>query len=272
MARPFWHIDAFSERPFGGNPAAVCLLDVGAESAWMQQLAHEMNLSETAFLVRQGEVFSLRWFTPAIEVDLCGHATLASAHALWEANIVDAATVIRFQTRSGELTATLRDGLIWLDFPARPAAPTAVPPALLEALGAQPIWSGITEAGKNPADALRQNFLLVLKDAAAVRGLRPNFTAMTAASGSGVIVTSRDDAGGYHFISRYFAPSAGIDEDPVTGSAHCTLGPYWAEELGMSNLGAYQASQRGGEVRVRVVEDRVRLGGKAVTVVRGNLT
>jgi PhzF family phenazine biosynthesis protein len=271
MSSPFWHIDAFCERPFGGNPAAVCLLDAAAEPAWMQQLAHEMNLSETAFLVRQGDVFSLRWFTPAIEVDLCGHATLASAHALWEANVVDAATEIRFRTRSGELTATLRDGLIWLDFPARPAAPATVPPALLDALGAQPIWSGITEAGKNPEDALSRNFLLVLKDAAAVRGLRPDFAAMTAASGSGVIVTSRDDSGNYHFISRYFAPSAGIDEDPVTGSAHCTLGPYWAEELGMNNLGAYQASRRGGDVWVRVAGDRVRLGGKAVTVVRGAL-
>ncbi|MGH2344939.1 MAG: PhzF family phenazine biosynthesis protein [Chloroflexota bacterium] len=271
MSTAFWHIDAFCERPFSGNPAAVCLLYAAGDSTWMQSMAHEMNLSETAFLVAQGDVFSLRWFTPTVEVDLCGHATLASAHALWESGKVDAAEPIRFQTRSGELTAQSREGLIWLDFPALPAAPASVPPALLEALGARPVWSGITAAGKNADDEGNRNYLLVLEDASAVRALRPNFRAMTEASGSGVIVTSRDDQNNYHFISRYFAPAAGIDEDPVTGSAHCTLGPYWAEELGMNNLGAYQVSARGGEVRVRVAGDRVRLGGKAVTVVRGTL-
>ncbi len=271
MSTTFWHIDAFCERPFAGNPAAVCLLEEVADPSWMQSMAHEMNLSETAFLVRQGDYFSLRWFTPAVEVPLCGHATLASAHALWESGKVDAAEPIRFQTRSGELTANLREGLIWLDFPALPADPATVPPALLEAVGARPIWSGITAAGRNAEDEGHRNYLLVLQDANAVRALRPDFRAMTEASGSGVIVTSQDDQNHYHFISRYFAPSAGIDEDPVTGSAHCTLGPYWAEQLGMSNLGAYQASARGGEVRVRVAGDRVRLGGKAVTVVRGTL-
>lgn len=266
-----WHVDAFSERPFGGNPAAVCLLDGPAEAAWMQHLAQEMNLSETAFLLRQGEGFSLRWFTPTVEVDLCGHATLASAHALWEQGLVDGGATIRFQTRSGELTAGRRDGLIWLDFPSRPAKEAPVPQAVLAALGVRPIWSGITKGVADDQGTFHHNYLLVLENAAALRGLRPNFTALAAATGDGVIVTSRSEDTSYHFISRYFVPGDGIDEDPVTGSAHCTLGPYWADQLGMANLAAYQASARGGEIWVRVAGERVRLGGKAVTVARGSL-
>ena len=270
MPTPLWHIDAFSEQPFGGNPAAVCLLSVPAEAAWMQAIAAEMNLSETAFLVRQGDGFSLRWFTPTVEVDLCGHATLASAHALWEQGLVDQGTAIHFQTRSGELVASRRDGLIWLDLPVWAAEPTAVPPSVLAALGVTPVWAGIAGPGNDPA-SVQRNYLLILPNARAVRQARPDFAALRAATPCGVIVSSRGEDSSYHFISRYFAPGAGINEDPVTGSAHCTLGPYWADQLGMANLAAYQASDRGGEIWVRVTDDRVRVGGKAVTVVRGNL-
>jgi PhzF family phenazine biosynthesis protein len=270
MPTPLWHIDAFSEQPFGGNPAAVCLLSAPAEATWMQALAAEMNLSETAFLVRQGDGFSLRWFTPILETDLCGHATLASAHALWEQGLVDAGATIRFQTRSGELTASRRDGLIWLDLPVWAAEPTPLPPSVLAALGVSPIWTGIAGPGDNPA-SVQRNYLVILENARAVRQAHPDFAALRAATASGAIVSSRGEDSSYHFISRYFAPGAGIDEDPVTGSAHCTLGPYWADQLGMANLAAYQASARGGEIWVRVRDDRVRVGGKAVTVVRGSL-
>ncbi|HVA92978.1 MAG TPA: PhzF family phenazine biosynthesis protein [Chloroflexota bacterium] len=271
MPSPLWHIDAFCEQPFGGNPAAVCLLGAPAEPTWMQGLAAEMNLSETAFLVRQGDGFALRWFTPTVEVDLCGHATLASAHALWEQGLVDAGATIRFQTRSGELTASRRDGLIWLDLPALPAVPVKAPPAVLAALEITPTWAGITGSGRDPVASSRENYLLVLANARAVRDVRPDFSALREATEAGVIITSRGEDSSYHFISRYFAPSAGIDEDPVTGSAHCTLGPYWAEQLGIANLAAFQASPRGGQLWVRVSDERVRVGGNAVTVVRGNL-
>jgi PhzF family phenazine biosynthesis protein len=236
----------------------------------MQALAAEMNLSETAFLVRQGDGFSLRWFTPILETDLCGHATLASAHALWEQGLVDAGATIRFQTRSGELTASRRDGLIWLDLPVWAAEPTPLPPSVLAALGVSPIWTGIAGPGDNPA-SVQRNYLVILENARAVRQAHPDFAALRAATASGAIVSSRGEDSSYHFISRYFAPGAGIDEDPVTGSAHCTLGPYWADQLGMANLAAYQASARGGEIWVRVRDDRVRVGGKAVTVARGSL-
>ncbi len=271
MPTPLWHIDAFSDQPCSGNPAAGYLLGAPAEPSWMQSLAAEMNLSETAFLMRQGDGFSLRWFTPKVEVDLCGHATLASAHALWEQGLVDAGATIRFQTRSGELTASRRDGLIWLDLPMRPAVPVKAPPAVSAALGITPTWMGTTGSGRDPVSSPEENYLLVVADARAVRGIRPDFGALRAATAAGVIVTSRGDDSSYHFISRYFAPGHGIDEDPVTGSAHCTLGPYWAEQLGISNLAAFQASARGGELWVRLSGDRVHIGGTAVTVVRGSL-
>jgi PhzF family phenazine biosynthesis protein len=261
MAIPLWQVDAFTDRPFSGNPAAVCFLDNQRDAAWMQAVAAEMNLSETAFVRRLSDGFELRWFTPKVEVDLCGHATLASAHALWTAGIAPIAGPIRFHTRSGVLTAT-RDGeLIRLDFPATPAVKCDPPPALLDALGVEPVFVGKTIFDK----------FLVVESADTIRSLRPSFRQLAEIPNRGVIVTSRSDDPRFDFISRYFAPAAGIDEDPVTGSAHCCLGPYWSQQLGKSELTGFQASARGGIVHVRVSGDRVILGGQAILVMKGEL-
>jgi PhzF family phenazine biosynthesis protein len=247
--------------PFTGNPAAVCVLPAPRDAAWMQAVAREMNLSETAFLVRRDDGFELRWFTPATEVDLCGHATLASAHALWEGGYLAPDEAARFHTRSGLLTARRDGDWIELDFPATPAEPIDAPPGLAEALGARP-----TYVGRSCFD------LLVEMDGEdVVRALGPDFTRLLALGTRGVIVTSRGSTPGLDFVSRFFAPGAGIDEDPVTGSAHCCLGPYWASRLGKRTLAARQVSARGGDVRVTVAGERVRLGGQAVTVLRGEL-
>ena len=266
MSWPLFQVDAFTAEPFAGNPAAVCLLEGGEDAGWMQAVAAEMNLSETAFLRLDGTGrFRLRWFTPAVEVELCGHATLASAHVLWTEGRVPAGQAIRFGTASGPLAAHPGDGAIWLDFPATPAGPVDPPAGLVEALGAgAPRWVG----------RARFDYLVELEDEAAVRGLRPDprrLGGLTPGS-VGVIVTApAAGPGGYDFVSRYFAPAAGIDEDPVTGSAHCVLGPFWAGRLGRDELTGFQASARGGLVQVRTDGDRVRLGGRAVTVLRGQL-
>lgn len=261
MAIPIVQVDAFAEQPFVGNPAAVCLLEREAHADWMQHVAAEMNLAETAFLVPRDDGFGLRWFTPAVEVDLCGHATVASAHALWERGAVARDRAIRFFTRSGVLTARRADTWIWLDFPAQPTAPAAAPDGLLEALGADPL--AVARHG--------DHYLLELASEAAVRGVRPDFARLKRVPIAGVSVTSRADAGPYDFVSRYFAPAHGIDEDPVTGSAHCRLAPYWSARLGKDEWLAYQASARGGVVRTRLAGDRVQLGGRACTVLRGEL-
>ena len=267
MTRPVFCVDAFTAEPFAGNPAAVCLLeDEAADPGWMQRVAAEMNLSETAFLRPQAEAgrYRLRWFTPAVEVDLCGHATLASAHVLWTEGLAEAGRALRFDTASGPLAARRDgDGVIWLDFPATPAAPVDPPPGLLEALGGGAArWVGLG----------RFDYLVELEDEAAVRELAPDFRRLTGLGVRGVIVTAAAGGpGGHDFVSRFFAPGAGIDEDPVTGSAHCTLGPFWAERLGRSELTGFQASARGGLVQVRPQGDRVLLGGRAVTVLRGQL-
>jgi PhzF family phenazine biosynthesis protein len=258
---PLLIVDAFTDRPFAGNPAAVCLLDGERDAAWMQAVAAEMNLSETAFVRTLADGFELRWFTPKIEVDLCGHATLASAHALWTTGAVPQQSAIRFQTKSGALTATQAGGLIELDFPATPAVACEAPRALLEALGATAEVVGKT----------RFDLALLLADAAAVRDLDPDFRQLATVPMRGVIVTAASDDSQYDFISRFFAPAAGIDEDPVTGSAHCALGPFWSERLGKPRVVGYQASQRGGVVHVHVRGERVTLGGRAVTVARGEL-
>jgi PhzF family phenazine biosynthesis protein len=253
-------VDAFTDEPFKGNPAAVCLLDREVHDGWMQAVAAEMNLSETAFLRPDGDGFGLRWFTPTVEVDLCGHATLASAHALWEEGEVAAGEPIRFATRSGVLTASSRSGEIELDFPATPPEPAEAPPGLLEALGVEPRWVGRS----------RFDYLVEVGSEQAVRALRPDLERLRAIETRGVIVT----AGGsppFDVVSRYFAPAYGIDEDPVTGSAHCCLAPFWSDRLGKGELVAYQASRRGGVVRTRLAGDRVVLGGQAVTVLRGEL-
>ena len=254
-------VDAFTDVPFRGNPAAVCVLPGPGDDAWMQSLAREMNLSETAFLHRESDAWRLRWFTPGVEVDLCGHATLASAHALWEDGHVGRGQTIRFVTRSGSLGAVARGNWIELDFPAEVDQPADAPSGLLEALGA-----------RGPVARNRMDYLVEVEDETVVRRLSPDFTRLRHVdTPRGVIVTARAKPP-YDFISRFFAPAAGVDEDPVTGSAHCALGPWWARKLGKTELLAYQASPRGGVVRVTVRGDRMGLAGQAVTVLRGELT
>ncbi|MGD2187147.1 MAG: PhzF family phenazine biosynthesis protein [Desulfobacterales bacterium] len=261
MGQEIFQVDAFTDKPFAGNPAAVCVLPEAADETWMQHLANEMNLSETAFLVEQADGYDLRWFTPAAEVDLCGHATLASAHILWEQVFLPPDAQARFHTKSGLLSATRKDSWIELDFPAEPEEPTDIPETLSEALGVEAQY-----VGKN-----RFDFLLEFESAEVIRNITPNFSLLSTISARGFIITSRSDSSEYDFISRFFAPAFGINEDPVTGSAHCCLGPYWAKKLGKQELVAYQASARGGVVKVRVGDDRVYLGGQAVTVMHGTL-
>lgn len=255
-----WQVDAFADRPFAGNPAAVCWLDEAADPEWMQAVAAEMNLSETAFARRIDDGYELRWFTPIVEVDLCGHATLATAHALWSAGVVNEET-LRFHTRSGVLTCIRSDGWIELDFPATPAAACSPGKALLEGLGVEPKFVGDSKFYA----------LVEVESADVVRSLAPDFGKLGEAPTLGVIVTARSDDCRYDFISRFFAPALGVNEDPVCGSAHCVLAPYWAEKLGKRQLSAYQASARGGVLRLRFSGDRVSLGGQAVTVWQGEL-
>ena len=254
-------VDAFTNTPFAGNPAAVCILPEAREAHWMQQLAREMNLSETAFLVRRPDGFDLRWFTPAVEVALCGHATLASAHVLWEEGHLAPQETARFHTRSGLLSAERAGDWIELNFPAVPEEETAPPPGLTEALGVTPVY-----VGRN-----RTDWLIRVVSEDQVRSLQPDFTALKKLPARGIMVTSRATSPQFDFVSRFFAPGAGIDEDPVTGSAHCCLGPFWAKQLHKDSFMAYQASARGGVLRVRVAGERVHLGGQAVTVLRGEL-
>jgi PhzF family phenazine biosynthesis protein len=261
MSLKIFKVDAFTSEPFAGNPAGVCLLDGPRDDRWMQAVAREMNLSETAFLLREGDGFRLRWFTSAVEVDLCGHATLASAHVLWEERILAPSETARFATRSGRLLAARRGDLIELDFPAKPEERADPPENLLEALGVEPLY-----LGRNQFD-----YLALVDSEATVRALQPDFARLRRVTVRGVIVTAPASTPGYDFVSRFFAPAVGVDEDPVTGSAHCALGPFWAARLGKSALSAYQASARGGSLQVRVAGERVFLGGRAVTVLRGEL-
>ncbi len=226
----------------------------------MQSVAREMNLAETAYLRPADRGFELRWFTPIVEVDLCGHATLVSAHVLWELEGLPVSETLRFHTRSGLLSARREGDRIELDFPATPPAPVEAPPALNESLGAHP-----THVAKS-----RFDYLAELDSEQTVRELQPDFQVLRSIPARGVIVTARA-GGGYDFVSRFFAPQSSVDEDPVTGSAHCCLGPYWQRKLGRDDFQAYQASARGGEVGVRVAGERVYLLGKAVTVIRGEI-
>src|SRR3954465_302538 len=261
MTMRLLQIDAFTDEPFKGNPAAVCLLEQQKSSEWMQHLAQEMNLSETAFLRQQDDGFDLRWFTPALEVDLCGHATLASAHVLWEEGQLPASDTARFHTRSGLLSASRRDGMIWLDFPATPSRAVDVPPDLRDGIPAPTLY-----VGRTPFD-----YLAELESEAGFRFVEPNLGALARLGSRGVIVTARSDNPAFDFVSRFFAPGSGIAEDPVTGSAHCALGPFWAERLGKKNLTGHTAPSRGGTVRVHLEGERAHLGGHAVTVLRGEL-
>ncbi len=254
-------VDAFTAEPFTGNPAAVCLLDSEADEAWMQAVAREMNLSETAFPVRKEDGYGLRWFTPAAEVDLCGHATLGTAHALWEEGLLAPGETARFHTKSGLLTASRSGGWIEMDFPSKPEREADAPEGLAESLGARPVY-----VGRNQFD-----YIALFEDEAAVRSLAPDFTALRTLPVRGVIVTAPADSQDYDFVSRFFAPAVGIDEDPVTGSAHCCLAPFWSGRLGKTVMTGYQASARGGTVRVRTAGDRVVISGRAVTVLRAEL-
>ena len=254
-------VDAFTDKPFAGNPAGVCIMEHSAFEEWMQNVAMEMNLAETAFLYPTDGVYTLRWFTPTVEVDLCGHATLASAHMLYELGTVPSDHPISFQTRSGLLTAEKRGDWIELNFPGTPAVQLSAPDGLIVALGIEPLWVGQSKF----------DLLVEVASESEVRGLIPDIATMKKLGGRGVIVTSQASTPGYDFVSRFFAPAFGIDEDPVTGSAHCTLAPYWEPKLGKSEMVGYQASRRGGVVKVRRVGDRVMLGGQAVTVMRGEL-
>ncbi|TWU44819.1 putative isomerase YddE [Rubripirellula tenax] len=263
---PIWQVDAFADRPFSGNPAAVCILENFPSNHWMQNVAAEMNLSETAFIVPTDESnsFHLRWFTPATEVDLCGHATLAAAHTLIEQKRIDTNLPIRFQTRSGELPCSQSGSRITLDFPlvsARGDVESDTKNALLAALGIQ------------EAVVLRTKFDLVaaVSDARIVEALRPDFNALEKIETRGAMITASSRIDGVDFISRFFAPRCGINEDPVTGSAHCFLAPFWAKQLNKTSLVGHQASSRGGKVYCEVAGDRVHLSGNAVTVWKGHL-
>jgi PhzF family phenazine biosynthesis protein len=261
MSLAIVQVDAFTAKPFAGNPAAVCVLPSARDAVWMQNVAREMNLSETAFLVRDADAFQLRWFTPAVEVALCGHATLASAHALWEDGHLKLNQQARFQTRSGLLTADKRGDWIEMDFPVKAEEPADPPAGLIEALGASSNY-----VGRNAFD-----YIVEVDSESVLRSLKPDYGLLGKIPVRGVIVTARSQRNGYDFVSRFFAPAAGVNEDPVTGSAHCCLAPYWAKRLGKTNLTAYQASPRGGELRIQLNGDRVLLGGQAVTVLRGEL-
>jgi predicted PhzF superfamily epimerase YddE/YHI9 len=261
MSIPISVVDAFTAQAFAGNPAAVCLLTGEAEPAWMSRVAGEMNLAETAFVAPRDDGFGLRWFTPSVEVDLCGHATLAAAHVLWETDRLPAGERARFHTQSGLLTASRAGDWIELDFPATPDEPVVLPAVLQAALGVLPKYVGRS----------RFDYLAELDDEAAVRGVQPDFGLLKTLKVRGVIVTAASDDGVFDFVSRFFAPAAGIDEDPVTGSAHCCLAPFWQRRLGKTELLARQVSARGGVLKLRLEGDRVRISGQAVTVWRGEL-
>lgn len=267
MAQKIYQVDAFTSQPFGGNPAGVCVLPGPGDETWMRNVAREMNLAETAFLYPQQDGYNLRWFTPAAEVDLCGHATLATAHILWEIGALAPDQQARFHTRSGLLTANLRGEWIELNFPATLEEPVLAPPGLAEALGVRPVY-----VGKNIFD-----YLVEVESEAEVRALKPDFNRLGTLPARGVIVTSRSADPAYDFVSRFFAPAVGINEDPVTGSAHCCLAPYWSRRLAnpgqaaRTELNAYQASARGGVLRLCLQGERVLIAGQAVTVLSANL-
>jgi PhzF family phenazine biosynthesis protein len=262
MGLTIWQVDAFAEVPLAGNPAAVCILPAPADEGWMQAVGREMNLSETAFLLRRDDgSYELRWFTPAVEVDLCGHATLATAHVLWEEGLLRADEVARFHTRSGLLTAARDDGWIELDFPAYETRPVETTPDFAEALGAEPECAGRS----------RFDYIIELASEAVVRGLSPDMGLVASLGRRGVLVTARASTAPFDYVCRFFAPGGGVPEDPVTGSAQSELGPYWRERLGKDELLCYQASERGGTLRVRPRDERVLIAGKAVTVLKGDL-
>lgn len=258
---PLYTVDSFTSLAFAGNPAAVCFPPGRKSDVWLQEVAREMNLSETAFLWPDGEGYRLRWMTPTVEVDLCGHATLASAHILWQTGRLKPGAQASFQTRSGLLTASKQGDWIEMNFPAKPAEEAPPPAKLLESLGTTAQWIGDN----------RMDFIVELDSEETVRSLRPDFASLRSVSARGIIVTARSADPKFDFVSRFFAPGSGIDEDPVTGSAHCCLAPFWQQRLGKKSMVGYQASPRGGVVRVSVEGERVVLGGQAVTILEATL-
>ena len=258
-------VDAFTNQPFAGNPAAVCVLPTAVDEDWMQSVAAEMNLSETAFLYPHEQGYHLRWFTPSAEVELCGHATLASAHVLWSEGYLAADEEARFYTKSGLLTATQANDWIRLNFPVQPLDPVSISPELSKSLrGLQPV--AVAYGGKAEA-----NYLVELPSADYVRSLQPDFAMMRLLPAHGVIVTALSEEADIDFVSRYFAPAIGINEDPVTGSAHCSLAAYWQPKLNKSDFWAKQVSLRGGVLQVQLRGDRVLISGQAITVLKGTL-
>ena len=261
MPLPLFQVDAFTDQLFRGNPAGVCLLDTPQPDEWMAAVAREMNLSETAFLLPENDGYRLRWFTPSVEVRLCGHATLSSAHILWQTGIVPTTQTLRFYSLSGLLTAEQKEGMIWLNFPSRPAQPVESPAGLLEAMGVQAKYVGRSV----------EDYLVEVGSEAEVLDARPDFDTLRTVQARGVILTSRPDDRRVDFVSRFFAPAAGVNEDPVTGSSHTVLAPYWAMKLGKVELNAEQVSRRGGNLHLLLRGERVEIGGKAVTVFAGEL-
>jgi PhzF family phenazine biosynthesis protein len=262
MGYPIFQVDAFADKPFSGNPAAVCLLlNDEKDGHWMQQLAMEMNLSETAFLIPEEEGWNLRWFTPAVEVDLCGHATLAGAHVLFSQGLAEPDELIKFRTLSGQLTARLNGNWIELDFPAEAPWEEELDPEMIDALGVRPVFTG-----RNRID-----YLVEVETEQELLDLKPNMGRLASITERGVMVTAPASRPSYDFVSRFFAPGIGIDEDPVTGSAHCCLGPHWQPRLNKTKFNAWQASRRGGVVRVSLQGERVLLGGQAVLIMQGEL-
>ncbi|MEL7642621.1 MAG: PhzF family phenazine biosynthesis protein [bacterium] len=257
---PIYQVDAFTSDIFHGNPAAVCLLEKEMPDSWLQAVAAEMNLSETAFLLRGDEDYQLRWFTPQVEVDLCGHATLASAHVLFSTGRAAVGQEVRFHTRSGILSAVENDGWITLNFPSRPVRTVAEPEGLKEALGLLPRYIGMGE-----------DLLVEVSSERLVRECTPDFARLKQIPVRGVILTARADTDGVDFVSRFFGPQVGINEDPVTGSAHTSLAPYWSEKLGKTDFTAWQISARGGVLKVSLLGDRVAISGQAVMVMQGEL-
>jgi PhzF family phenazine biosynthesis protein len=255
-------VDAFADRAFAGNPAAVCVMPGPRSDEWMQDVAMEMNLPETAFLFPENGAYRLRWFTPTTEVDLCGHATLASAHVLWQDGHLEEERMAEFNTRSGRLTARRANDWITLDFPSKKCEPADAPPGLFEGLRCDPGH----KVFRNVFD-----YLVEFDNAEQVRALEPDYTTLQSVRMRGVIVTAPADDGEADFVSRFFAPAAGVNEDPVTGSAHCALAPFWGGRLDKTRLVGYQASRRGGVVRVELHGERVWLSGRAITVLRGEL-
>ena len=258
---PYFVVDAFTHRPFAGNPAAVALLEEWKDDKWLQNVAMELNLSETAFLVANSNGFDLRWFTPAAEVDLCGHATLASAVVLAELQKFVDRSRVTFSTRSGDLTVERYGSLFQMDFPGLNVVPCQPPPDLLESLSGKALYVGQSKF----------DYVIEFESEEAIRSIKPNFNALANVKCRGVVVTARSADGQFDFVSRFFAPALGINEDPVTGSAHCILAPFWGSRLGKSKMVGYQASSRGGVVQVELRGDRVILGGQGVIFGRGQI-